>query len=214
MEINPNIAYAMLDRLLGGVGEVGGNIGNLTEIESTVMERMFVSALQRLPEAFKSIVDLDIHFEMMETNPQFLQIVSPNETVAVISLIAKIGEISGMINFCLPHIVLEPIIPRLTAQHWFATQKKSPKQNETELLKKKVRKTSLPLIVELGHSQLSVKEFLDLSVGDVIRLNETMDDLLVVKVGPKPKFKAQPGSFKGKKAIRIAEVIREEEEDE
>lgn len=214
MEINPNIAYAMLDRLLGGLGQDGGNVGNLTEIEATVMEGMFVSALQRLPEAFKSIIDLQIHYEMMETNPQFLQIVSPNETVAVISLNAKIGEISGMINFCLPHIVLEPIIPRLTAQHWFSTQKKSPKQVETEHLEKKVRKTSLPLIIELGTSQLRVREFLDLRVGDVIRLDQTVDEPLHMKVGPKVKFKVQPGSYRGKKAVRITEIIREVEEDE
>lgn len=214
MEINPNIAYAMLDRLLGGMGKSEGNVGNLTEIEATVMERMFVSALERLPEAFKSIVELDVRYEMMETNPQFLQIVSPNETVAVISLNAKIGDVSGMINFCLPHIVLEPIIPKLTAQHWFATQKKGTKPDEKESLKKTIRKTSLPLIVELGRSQLTVREFLQLSRGDVIRLEQTVDDPLVVKIGPKEKFRGQPGLSRGKKAVRILEVIREEDEDE
>lgn len=214
MEINPNIAYAMLDRLLGGMGKSEGNVGNLTEIESSVMERMFVSALERLSEAFKSIMELDVRYEMMETNPQFLQIVSPNETVAVISLNAKIGDVSGMINFCLPHISLEPIIPKLTAQHWFATQKKGSKPGETETLKKTIRKTSLPLIVELGYSKLTVREFLQLSKGDVIRLEQTVDDLLVLKIGPKEKFRVQPGLSRGKKAVRIVEVIREEDEDE
>ncbi|MDQ0337272.1 flagellar motor switch protein FliM [Caldalkalibacillus uzonensis] len=213
MEINPNIAYTMLDRILGGIGTSPSNIGNLTEIESNVMERIFNGAIERLPEAFKSIVELAPTIEFMETNPQFLQIVSPNETVAVVSLNTKIGEVTGMINFCLPHVVLEPIIPKLTAQHWFAAQKKAREPKEVELLRKKVKKTSLPLVVDLGYSLLSVGEFLKLDVGDVIRLNETVDDPLIVKVGQKPKFRAQPGTCRGRMAVRITELIREEDED-
>ncbi|EGL82515.1 flagellar motor switch protein FliM [Caldalkalibacillus thermarum TA2.A1] len=211
MEVNPNIAYAMLDRLLGGIGATPSRIGDLTEIEANVMERIFRGAIERLPEAFKSIVDLEPTFEFMETNPQFLQIVSPNETVAVVSLQTKVGEVTGIINFCLPHVVLEPIIPKLTTQHWFSTQKKAREQWEVELLQKKVKQTPLPVVVDLGYSQLSVEEFLKLEVGDVIRLNETVDDALIVKVGPKPKFKAQPGIFRGKRAVRILEEIREED---
>ena len=128
MEVNPNIAYAMLDRLLGGQGSGSTNTTNLTEIEMSVMERMFIHALNRLTDAWKTIIDLQPELDFLEVNPQFLQMVSPNETVAVVSLSTKIGDVSGMINFCLPHVVLEPIIPKLTAHHWLSTQKKTRAQ--------------------------------------------------------------------------------------
>ena len=56
-----------------------------------------------------------------EVNPQFLQMVSPNDTVVVISLNTQIGETSGMINICIPHVVLEPIIPKLSVHYWMQT---------------------------------------------------------------------------------------------
>lgn len=213
MEINPNIAYAMLDRVLGGKGDNSGDVANLTEIETLVMERIFKQALSLLPEAFKSIISITPEMEMLEVNPQFMQIVSPNETVAVVSISTKIGEVSGMINFCLPHMVLEPLIPKLSAHHWLASHKKERQPIEIQTLENRVKKTMLPLIADLGYSSISVNEFLQLTEGNVIRLHESVGDPLVIKAGTKPKFLAQPGIFKRKNAIQITEVLREEEEE-
>lgn len=212
MEVNPNIAYAMLDRLLGGQGSGSTYTNNLTEIEMSVMEKMFINALDRLTDAWKTIIDLQPELDFLEVNPQFLQMVSPNDTVAVVSLSTKIGDVSGMINFCLPHVVLEPVIPKLTAHHWLSTQKKSIASKESAIIEQRVKKAKLPLIAELGHSTIKVGEFLQLSVGDVIRLDRSMNEELIVKVGDRKKFYAQPGVYKGRIAVQITEIIREDEE--
>lgn len=214
MEVNPNISYAMLDRVLGGQGISSNNVSNLTEIETMIMERTFKRAIDQLTEAFKSIVPIVPEVDLLETNSQFMQIVSPNETVAVISLNTKIGEVTGMMNLCLPHLVLEPIIPKLTAHHWFASQKKERATIEIESLRSRVNKTKLPISVDLGTSSISVNDFLQLSKGDVIRLNETVGGLLTVRVGTRPKFLAQPGTKNGKVAVQIAETIREEADED
>lgn len=213
MEVNPNIAYAMLDRLLGGQGISPANITNLTEIETSVMEKMFINALNRLEDAWKTVIEMETQLDLLEVNPQFLQMVSPNETVAVVSLSTKIGDVTGMINFCLPHVVLEPIMPKLSAHHWLSTQKKTRAPQESAILQERVKRAKLPIIAELGNSVIQISEFLQLSAGDVIRLNQSVDDNVVLKIGDKEKFYAQPGVFKGKVAVQITEVKREEEEE-
>lgn len=214
MEVNPNIAFAMLDRMLGGQGNGLNNISSLTEIETSVMERMFVRALQSFEDAWRSVVDLKVELDVLEINPQFMQIVSPNETVAVVSLSTKIGDSTGMINFCMPHVTLEPIIPNLSAHYWLSTQKKTREPKEIAELEKRVKKTKLPIVAELGQTTISVQELSHLAVGDVIRLTESVGDSLTVKIGTKPKFFAQPGTYKGKIAIQITEKIGEEENDD
>lgn len=214
MEVNPNIAFAMLDRMLGGQGNGLNNISSLTEIETSVMERMFVKALHSFEEAWRSVIDLDVKLDVLEINPQFMQIVSPNETVAVVSLSTKIGDSTGMINFCMPHVTLEPIIPKLSAHYWLSTQKKIREPQEIEELEKRVKKTKLPIIAELGQTTISVQELSCLAVGDLIRLTESVGDPLKIKIGNKPKFQAQPGTYKGKVAIQITEKIGEEENDD
>ncbi len=213
LEVHPNVAFAMLDRLLGGTGGTPSKINVLTEIENNVLDRIFSRALDSLQEAWKTVIDITPRMETLETNPQFMQIVSPNETIALISLSTKIGETTGMINLCIPHVVLEPIMPRLSVHHWFVSQKKKRAPEELESLQGRVNSARLDVVAELGNSQISVREFLGLTAGDVIKLSTTLDESLQIKVGEKLKFMGSPGVSKGKVAVQILEVVSEGEEE-
>jgi flagellar motor switch protein FliM len=212
LEVNPNIAYAMLDRLLGGQGSIPDKMGALTEIETTVMERVFSKALDTFHEAWKQIIELDPYLEVLEMNPQFMQIVSPNEIVAVISFSTKIGETTGMINLCLPHVVLEPIMPKLSGQYWFSKQKKNRDEEERQRVEERVKTAALPVIAELGTATITVGEFLQLAAGDVIQLDQLIESKMKIKVGDRLKFLGQPGTQKGRIAVQIDEVLEEGEE--
>lgn len=209
LEVNPNVAYAMLDRMLGGQGVAPSKINNLTEIETNIMERIFSRTFESLQEAWKTIIDISPRLEALETNPQFMQIVSPNETIALISFSTKIGDTTGMINLCIPHVVIEPIMSRLSVHHWFVSQKKARAPEEVEILEQRVNKAKLPIVAELGESSITIKEFLGLTVGDVISLNKSVDDGLKIKVGDKLKFIGSPGSVKDRLAVQVDEIVSE-----
>lgn len=209
LEVHPNVAFAMLDRVLGGSGTAPTKIGSLTEIETIIMERIFSRAFDSLQEAWRTVIDMQPRLEALETNPQFMQIVSPNETIALISLSTKIGDTTGMINLCIPHVVIEPIMSRLSVHQWFASQKKTRAPEEQSMLERRVSKAKLPIVAELGSSQISVHEFLNLSVGDVIALHKSTDAGLEIKVGDKVKFIGVPGTLKEKMAVQIHEIVSE-----
>lgn len=213
LEVHPNVAFAMLDRLLGGAGTSPSKINALTEIETIVMERIFSKAFDSLQEAWKNVIELQPRLEALETNPQFMQIVSPNETIALISLTTKIGDTTGMINLCIPHVVIEPIMHRLSVHHQFLTQKKSRAKEEVEILQARVNKAKLPIVAELGTSSITVREFLGLNSGDVIPLDQAVDEGLRIKVGEKLKFIGNPGTVRGKLAVQITDVVGEGEEE-
>ena len=118
MEVNPNIAYAMMDRVLGGSGASVNKVNNLTEIETRIMSNLFEKGFENLQEAWSTITEINPNLTEFEVNPQFLQMVSPNETVIVISLNTQVGDVTGMINICIPHVVLEPIISKLSVHYW------------------------------------------------------------------------------------------------
>jgi flagellar motor switch protein FliM len=208
MEVNPNIAYAMLDRILGGRGESINKIESLTEIETKLLSNLFDRALDSFQEAWAGIIDVDPLLSEFEINPQFLQMVSPNETVVVIALNTQIADTTGMINICIPHVVLEPIMPKLSVHYWMQSAKKEPAPYELELLQKKIQIAELPIIAELGSADIPIQEFLMLDVGDVIRLNQGIDQPLTIKVGNIPKFTAQPGKIKRKLAVQVLDEIK------
>ncbi len=208
LEVNPNIAYAIMDRLLGGRGASINKVENLTEIETKIMSNIFEKAFENLREAWDSVADIDPMLAEFEVNPQFLQMVSPNETVVVISLNTQIGETSGMINICIPHVVLEPIIPKLSAHYWMQNVKKESAPQAVAAIEKKIRHANLPVIAELGSTDISIQDFLMLDLGDVIQLDQTIGKPLTIKVAGTPKFTGQAGKVNKKIGIQIINAIQ------
>ena len=214
MEVNPNVAYSMLDRLMGGVGDGPGKVDNMTEIETKILTNLFERSFDNLREAWSGIIEIDPFLSEVEVNPQFLQMISPNETVVVISFNIVIGESSGMINICIPHVVLEPIVPNLSVRYWMQTNKKEPTPEQSVVLEKRLKKATLPITTELGHGAMSIEDFLYLQVGDVISLDRKIDDPLLVKVGDIPKFTAQPGHLRNRMAVQIIDILNGGDEDD
>lgn len=208
MEINPNIAYSMMDRLMGGTGESYNNVDNLTEIEQKIMTNLFERSFDNLREAWGSIAEINPFLIELEVNPQFLQMISPNETVIVISLNTIVGETTGMINICIPHVVLEPIIQNLSVQYWMQSNTKESTPEQREMLESRIKQSELPLVAELGTTDITIEDFLSLSVGDIIQLDQKIDDSLMLKIGGIPKFSVQPGKVNNKLAIQIIDSVK------
>ncbi|PLR97268.1 flagellar motor switch protein FliM [Bacillus sp. T33-2] len=213
MEVNPNVAYAMMDRLLGGKGDSHNNVENLTEIETKIMSNMFERSFENFREAWATVAEIEPQLTEFEVNPQFLQMVSPNETVVVISLNITIGETSGMMNICIPHVVLEPIIPKLSVRYWMQSEKKESLPAENLELQKEIHKAEVPVIAELGTSEISIQDFLMLDAGDVIELNQQIHEPLTIKIGEIPKFVGQPGKMNKKIAIQVLDTLKGEHDD-
>ena len=212
MEVNPNVGYAMLDRLLGGQGTSINKVDNLTEIETIILKQLFEAMLDEFQSAWESVVDIQPYLHDIEVNPQFLQMVSPNETVVVISLSTTIGETNGMVNICLPHVVFEETLPELTVHHWMQNKKTTPNEVDKNTIQQTVQSAPLSVTAILGRSQLTIEEFLQLREGDVIQLDQGISDPLLVKARNKTKFYAQPGQLKNKMAVQITDEIEEGDE--
>lgn len=120
-EMDPSITFAIIDRLLGGTGDYTEMNRELTDIELNLMEDIMTGAMSRLRNAWECVVDIRPCMENIETNPQFAQIVPPNDLVVLVTLETKIGEIEGMTNLCFPYITLEKILPCFSAKYMFTS---------------------------------------------------------------------------------------------
>ncbi|WP_017187652.1 flagellar motor switch protein FliM [Alkalibacillus haloalkaliphilus] len=212
-EVNPNIAYAILDRTLGGEGQGENKVENLTEIESRIMSRLFEQAFESLEEAWGSLVEIDLTLEEFEINPQFIQMVSPNETVVVVSLNTTVGESSGMMNICIPHMVLEPIISKLSVHYWMQNESSKSNPEDFEHIATNLNKVNVETKALLGESTISINEFLNLNEDDVIMLNQEIDQPLKLFVNDEPKFYVQPGKKKRHMAVQVLGETRGEEDE-
>ena len=208
IEINPGIAFAYIDRIFGGEGRPAVKTRVLTDIEMAVMRRFIELATNYFREAWSNVVEFRPNFETMETNSQFAQIVPPNDMVVLITIHIKMGDVDGMMNICIPYLVLEPVMSKLTTSFWVAAsmdRESSPEQ--VEELQRKIERTSVPFTVQLGEIEMTINEFLTLGFGDVLQLETLTKDELVCYVGTNPKFRAHPGTAGKRMAVQISGII-------
>jgi flagellar motor switch protein FliM len=210
IEISPQLAFAIVDRLLGGYGYSMEKVRELTDIEQTVVKRVMAKILPNIKEAWQVVADLNPNFESIELNPLFTQIIPPTDMIVLVTLEVRISEAFGLMNVCLPLAVLEPILDRLNAQVWFTRSSNKTSNNQSlSAIQQRLSQAAILVSAELGRATISVGELLTLAVGDVIELDQSVKGMLDVRVGNQIKFKASPGVSDNRMAVQVAKILRE-----
>ncbi len=202
-EINPALVFAIIDRLFGGVGGSTPKARSLTDIEEAIVSRVIDKALEQLKEAWKQVVEINPRLEVLESNPQFTQVVPPNDMVVIITLQAKIMNVEGLITLCIPYLVLEPIMSKLTTTFWVAASATKKGAIENSVLQSNLIRTPIPISVLLGKTSINVYELMNMMVGDVLPLDSKYSGDLRVVVGQKEKFRCRPGLSGKRLAVQI-----------
>ncbi len=212
-EISSEIAFAYIDRVFGGDGSTAMKMRVLTEIEDAVMRRFVDNSMERFKESWANVTEMNPILEATESNPQFTQIVPPNDMVVIVTLHTKLGEVEGFMNICIPYLVLEPIMSKLTTTFWVAASvAKDEQKGHAEIIRQKLNRTKVPFVVEVGRVQITIREFLTLGFGDVLQLNTKVKEDFPCIVGTNPKFYCRPGTFGKKLAVQITQVVQKGED--
>lgn len=212
LECNLALIFAMIDRMLGGPGMGVEASRSLTDIEQGLVAQLMRQITLLYKDAWQTVADVDISLESLETNPLFAQIVSQNETVALINLSARIGSVEGMINICLPHMVLEQVMDKLTTRSWYAGQTRSHDARLGRRMRRSIDQVVVPLHVSLGEATIPFSDLLNLQVGDCIQLDARKDSLVKTQIGSQTKFLGSVGKVGNNLAVRVETVLHGGEE--
>jgi flagellar motor switch protein FliM len=206
LDINPSILYPIM---LGGGREIGVLARRpLTEIELRLVSRITGLFLKEMRHAWENVFDLKLSVVQVESNPQLVQIVPPNEVVVLISFEITIGELRGMMNLCIPYNSIERIGGKLSANTWVTYGHRQATAESVDQISRAVCTSQVELNVRLSQTRITASELLGLRVGDIITTAKDIHSPLVVSLEGIPKFHASPGAFKGHKAIIITNAIK------
>ncbi len=204
LEISPLIIYPIIDRLLGGsTAELFIPQRPLTIIELRLVRRITDRALACLTEVWSNLVTVQFALAEVESNPQLVQIVAPNEVVVVMGFELKMGSRAGTMSLCIPFNVIEPVMGRLAAQGWVAYRRKASVEDQTEHIVKALAEAKVELQAYLAETAITVNDLLHLQPGDIIQTAKPASDPVVVQAEGKNKFLARLGRHKGNRAVRI-----------
>ncbi len=210
LDISPSLLYPIIDRMLGGEISAESTLKRpLSEIEMRLANRVTGVFLRELKHAWANVVNLDIQVERVESNPQLVQIVPPNEVVIMVSFEVIMGNMRGMSNLCIPFNTIERVGSKLTSNSWVAYASSRASSKTQDLLAEHLDGAMTDVVVTLANSKIKMKDLFDLQVGDIISTEKDVRTPLDVEVSNAVKFLASTGSYKGRKAIQIQEVLQE-----
>ncbi|ANV97615.1 flagellar motor switch protein FliM [Helicobacter enhydrae] len=212
LEINPSIAFPMIDRLLGGKGEPYTNDREFSGIELNLLDSILYQIMQNLREAWAPVTEFYPVIDTKETSPSVVQIVAQNEIVIMVVMEIVIGNSRGMMNLCYPVISLEAILSRLGSRDLMlnGTNAKKSRNRELQAL---LGGSGVIVSVGLGNTSLSLQKVLELKEGDIIRLDCPANDEVIVSIDGREKYIAEIGLQRYRKSIRIKQAIRTEKDE-
>lgn len=209
LDINPSLLFPIIDRLLGGNVDVSTPTRRpLTEIELRLVGRITDLFLNEMKLAWENVLSLDLKVHSVESNPQLVQIVPPNEVVVLISFELTLGDLRGMMNLCIPFNSIERVGNKLSANSWVTYSKKPLTQEAVQQITDQISGSIVEVVAELAKTQISTGDLIGLRIGDIIATEKDIKQPLIIEVEGNPKFEASAGAFKGRKAIEVQELYQ------
>ena len=150
---------------------------------------------------------LDFELQAIEGNPELARVVGPNEMVVLVSMELRMHEVSGVMNLCLPYIVMEPAIQRLGQGTMTPARGGSEPARNRGALEDTVRGSTVRVDVELGHVTVRLRELLALEEGDVLRFGSPSRRGATMLVEGVPRVEGSAGRSQGHLAFRAGKVL-------
>ena len=200
LEVNPAIAFSIVDRMLGGNGSGSAPNRALSEIEQNVIDSVVKLLLDGLTETWRALTPMSFAVKGRETRPQMLQVSGPNEVVVMIAFDMRIGTARGMMNLCLPASLVEAVGAHF-GQAWHK-QRRDPNEVERGWLRDNLSRVPMPLTAIL-ETRLLTSDLMKLQAGDVLSLGLRADAAIELRVGETRKFMGRLTKHAGRVGVRI-----------
>jgi flagellar motor switch protein FliM len=211
IELSPSVVFPIVDRILGGRGQMISQARELTEIENRIVHRIILIILESLRRSWEQLIEFRLTVQSQESDPLIVQIVPGSDMVILVGYEMHVGEITGNMNLCIPLIYLNPVLDQISQQTRFMRRMNTRLAQQTKTrLQRVVRQASVPVDAVLGTAQLNVSDLATLEVGDVIPLDSNADGSIPVEISGLARFLARPGKVREQSAVQVERLIGEE----
>lgn len=206
--IESKLAYALVDNFFGGADRPYTKIEgkDFTPIELSIVRKVVDLAIDDLEGAWASVEKIDASFVRTEINPQFVGIVPPTDIVIASTFDVELENANGTITLVIPYATIEPIKQKLSTGFQVESDQ-TDKKMWTAIIRSQLLETSVNINVNLGQSEITLSDLMELKVGDVIPLDQDTTGEFDVLVEGVSKFKSYYGIHHGSVAVQVTRPV-------
>jgi flagellar motor switch protein FliM len=203
--IDPSIVFAVIDALFGGIGKFHTRIEgrDFSATEMRVIRRLVDIVITEYKKAWQGVYPVELEYQRSEMQPQFANIATPSEIMVTSSFNLEVGDVTGMVHFCIPYNTLEPIRDVLYSS--VQGDADAPDNRWINLLKQQIQSAEVSLVAELARAPATVEQLLAFKPGDFVELD--LNPMIQAKVDGVPVFDCLYGTSNNRYSIKIDKLI-------
>ena len=210
IDLSTTIGFFIIDRVLGGLG-TGVNLNrDYTEIELSILTKVFERIAQRVQDSWQNNLEIESSLAGIETNPQLLQVLSPDDIVVIVMMSVRLGnKLDGTLSVCIPGEFLDDVVDRFSPKAARPNKRPDPEKEEIKrrVVLENVCESNLEIEAIFDQFKMELREIMQLQLGDVIPLSKPLDDDILIRVNEIPWSTAKLGETKQKKAIKLSHIL-------
>ncbi len=206
--IEAKLAYALVDSFFGGADRPYAKLDGkeFTPIELQIVKKVVELAVNDLEVAWSTIEKIGCSFQRTEINPQFVGIVPPTDVVIASTFDVELENINGIVSIVIPYATIEPIKQKLSTGFQVESDQ-TDKKLWTSIIKEQLLETDVDIKVNLGETEIKLRDLMGMKVGDVIPLTQDASGELDIQVEQVKKFKGYYGIHHGTVAVQVTRPI-------
>lgn len=210
--VSTPLVFGMVDSLFGGKGSGKVKIEGreYTAIETRLIGKVVMMALETLKEAWAPIHPVDFVYVRSEFNPLAIAIVPPTDVVIIVTVEVELEQESTTLTLCTPYSTIEPIRQKLTTG--FQSNRLEIDTHVIRRMESNIKKTDVNLSIELAKGRLPTRTILDLKQGDILQLETSPTDEAIVRVEGRPKYRGFVGTYRGSRAVRVTRAVMDQDD--
>jgi len=203
--VESRLVFSLVEAFFGGSGSGSTKIEGreFTSIEKKIIEKVVQMALFNLVEAWEEINPIKTEFVRSESNPLVVNVVPGEELLISSKFEVEMTKVLGNIIICVPYTAYQPIRNKLAGHYREETQVTQLDRPWVEGLQRKLLGTEVEMIVNLGSTSLSVKDFMNLKEGDIIVLDNDSKKPINASVEGINLYEGFAGRYKNKKVFKV-----------
>ena len=203
--IDPDLIFLFVDNFFGGDGrfQVKGTGREFTPTEQRTIQRVLYIIFDSYSKAWDPVYKITLSFLRSEINTQFANIAGPTELVAITTFRIDIGAIGGLVHFCFPYSMIEPIRDLLSND--LQGQSENADESWSDQLKQQLKSAEVEAIADLCTISSTLREVINMKAGDIIPVN--LNPTIELKVDGVPVLEGSYGKYEDQYAIRVEKLI-------
>jgi flagellar motor switch protein FliM len=205
MIFDPNLVFLVIDNLFGGDGRYHTRVEgrDFTQTEQRIIQNMLSVAMEEMQKAWEPVYPIEFEYIRSEMNTQFANIATPSEVVMVTTFTIELGNAGGEFHVCMPYAMIEPI--RDLLYEGMQGDRMEVDERWVSFLSSQVQSTEVKLVANLSKAEVTVRELLELKIGDVISLD--IPDSITANIEGVPVLECGYGVHNGQYALKVKKFL-------